>query len=80
MRIVAALTNSTRVQEFETVTLINGTDAAIELDGWSLLDRDKNAMLISGSIEATATVRIQLAAPVTLPRRREVNRWIPDGP
>ncbi|MFI6959877.1 DUF2278 family protein [Nocardia sp. NPDC050408] len=69
VRIVSALANSAGDPEIETVTLLNATGAAILLDGWSLLDRDKNSMPITGTVMAGETVRIRLVAPVILPNR-----------
>ncbi|AQA23879.1 hypothetical protein BTZ20_2921 [Rhodococcus sp. MTM3W5.2] len=67
VRIVAALANAVVSPEVETVTLLNTTGATIKLGGWRLLDRDKHAMALSGAIGAGDTLRIMLAAPVTLP-------------
>lgn len=69
VRIVAALANPIASPEIETVTLLNVTDQPVDLSGWRLLDRDKNAMGLSGSIGAGDTVRITLVTPVVLPNR-----------
>jgi uncharacterized protein YukJ len=66
VRIVAAAVNSIKSPEVETVTLLNATDQAIDLDDWRLLDRDKNAMPLTGTIGPGDTVRITLAPPVVL--------------
>src|SRR5574340_243157 len=67
VRIVAALANPVVSPEVETVTLLNTTSGAIDLDGWRLLDRDKHAMALSGSIGPGDTLRVSLTAPVVLP-------------
>ncbi|WP_457356081.1 DUF2278 family protein [Roseateles sp. P5_D6] len=69
VRIVAALVNPTRSPEIETVTLLNTTSQTIDLQGWKLLDRDKNAMPLVGSIVAGDTLRITLKPPVMLPNK-----------
>ncbi|MEX5257616.1 DUF2278 family protein [Kocuria arenosa] len=66
VRIVAALANPVGSPEIETVTLLNVTDRTVDLAGWRLLDRDKNAMALSGSVAAGDTLRITLEAPVVL--------------
>lgn len=69
LRIVAALVNPTRSPEVETVTLLNTTPAVIDLAGWKLLDRDKNAMLLAGRIEPGDTLRVTLTPPTVLPNK-----------
>jgi uncharacterized protein YukJ len=69
VRIVAALVNAVQTPEVEFVTLLNTTDAAIDLGGWTLADRDGHTMALSGSIPAGETLRIQLTPRVTLPNR-----------
>lgn len=69
VRIVAALVNAMSSPEIETVTLLNTTAQAIDLAGWKLLDRDKNAMPLAGSIAAGDTLRITLQSPVMLPNK-----------
>lgn len=66
IRIVSALVNSVSSPEVETVTLLNSTSQAINLAGWKLLDRTKNAMSLAGVVDAGDTVRITLQAPVSL--------------
>jgi len=69
LRIVAALVNPVRSPEVETVTLLNLTAQDVDLAGWKLLDRDKHAMPLSGTIKAGETLRVTLAAPVVLPNK-----------
>ena len=51
------------------MTLLNTTGQTVDLRGWRILDRDKNAMDLSGSITAGDTVRITLKPPVVLPNK-----------
>lgn len=69
VRIVAALANSIKSPEVETVTLLNVTSQPIDLTGWRLLDRDKHAMPLSGRVAPGDTVRITLKPPVVLPNK-----------
>ncbi len=69
VRIVGALANPVVSPEVETVTLLNTTGQTVDLRGWRILDRDKNAMDLSGSITAGDTVRITLKPPVVLPNK-----------
>ena len=48
VRIVAALVNPVQSPEIETVTVLNATAQTVDLAGWKLLDRDKNAMPLQG--------------------------------
>lgn len=66
LRIVSALVNSVQSPETETVTLLNVTPRRIELAGWKLLDRNKSATPLSGSIEAGETRRFTVTAPMVL--------------
>jgi hypothetical protein len=69
LRIVGALVNAIQSPEVETVTLLNTTISAIDLAGWMLLDRDKNAMPLQGVIPPGETVRITLVPPTVLPNK-----------
>jgi len=66
VRIVAALVNDVHSPERETVTLLNTADVAVDLAGWKLLDKMKNAMPLSGKIEPGATKLVEVTAPVSL--------------
>ncbi|MEY2514422.1 MAG: hypothetical protein QOJ89_1780 [bacterium] len=67
VRIVAALVNALESPETEFVTLLNTTAAAVDLDGWTIADRDGRTMTLEGAIGPGETLRVQLAAPVALP-------------
>jgi uncharacterized protein YukJ len=69
VRIVAALVNAVATPEAEFVTLLNTKADAVDLGGWTLLDRDKNRMPLSGSIAAGETLRLQLTPPAMLPNK-----------
>jgi len=80
VRIVAALPNPAASPEVETVTLLNTTDGTVDLAGWKIVDRDRNAMGLSGSVPAGETVRITLAPPVMLPNKGGLITLLnPDG-
>ena len=66
VRIVAALVNDTASPEHETVTLLNTSDRAIDLDGWALADKMKRRMPLSGEIARGGTLVIDVTAPVEL--------------
>ena len=66
-RIIAALVNPKGTDTSrETVTLLNPTSAAINLQGWKLLDRLNQAHALSGVLPPGDTLRITLAATVQL--------------
>lgn len=69
VRIVAALVNPVQSPEVETVTLLNLTPAPVDLAGWKLLDRDKNAMPLGGTVGAGDTLRVTLKPPAVLPNK-----------
>src|SRR5215510_10535479 len=65
--IVGALVNPIGpAPERETVTLLNATPKAIDLDDWKIVDQQKAKLTLSGSIAAGETRRIALAPPVAL--------------
>jgi hypothetical protein len=66
VRIVAALINDTRSPEREKVTLLNTADRTISLAGWSLADKMKHRMPLSGSIGAGETTVIRVQKPLEL--------------
>ena len=56
MRIVAALVNPVGpAPEAETVTLLNVTPEAVDLTGWSILDRDKRRLVLDAGELAAGT-------------------------
>jgi uncharacterized protein YukJ len=69
VRIIAAYVNDVRTPERETVTLLNTSDRGVDLSGWQIKDKQKNAMTLSGEIPAGETMRIPIQAPVTLSNR-----------
>jgi len=69
VRIVGALVNAVVSPEVEYITLLNTTAAAVDLAGWTLVDRDKHAMKLTGAVAAGETVRIRLIPQVILPNR-----------
>jgi hypothetical protein len=48
------------------VTLLNTADVDVDLNGWQIKDKQKNAMTLSGSIAHGATLVVPITAPVTL--------------
>jgi hypothetical protein len=72
IRIVAALINAAEKEEvgFETVTILNTTDAAIDLKGWFVADTTGKQPL-SGSIDKGDTLRIHLTGQVRLSNTRD---------
>lgn len=66
VRIVAACVNDTASPERETVTLLNSSDRSIDLAGWHLKDKLKNAMALDGSIAAGETLRVVVKPPLAL--------------
>ncbi|WP_347267315.1 DUF2278 family protein [Paracoccus sp. (in: a-proteobacteria)] len=69
VRIIAALVNDTASPEREWVTLLNTSDVAIDLTGWTIRDRLKNAMPLSGRLPPGETLRCRVTAPVALSNR-----------
>ena len=67
VRIVGAMVNPVGpAPEAETVTLLNTTTGSIDLTGWSLADRQKNKMSLSGEIPKGGTLQIDIASPMQL--------------
>lgn len=66
VRIVAAMVNSKASPEKEWVWLVNTSDAALSLDGWHLVDKQKARMPLMGAFEPGAIVKIEITPPVTL--------------
>jgi hypothetical protein len=82
VRIVAALVNPAGpAPEAETVTLLNASPQAIELAGWSVLDREKRRLVLdAGSLAAGDSIRVSLRAPVALGNRGGLISLLdPDG-
>jgi hypothetical protein len=82
VRIVAALVNPVGpAPEAETVTLLNASPEAVDLTGWSILDRDKRRLVLdAGELAAGDSLRVLLQAPVALGNRGGLISLLdPDG-
>ena len=82
VRIVAALVNPVGpAPEAETVTLLNASPEAVDLTGWSILDRDKRRLVLdAGELAAGDSLRVLLRAPVALGNRGGLISLLdPDG-
>ncbi len=66
VRIVAALVNSVKSPEIETVTILNATPSEIDLQGWSIADKNKHRHPLEGKLEAGETRRIVVEKPAEL--------------
>jgi uncharacterized protein YukJ len=66
VRIVAALVNDTRTPERETVTLVNTSNQKINLAGWSLADKAKSKMALTGELEPGGLTTVVVQAPMVL--------------
>lgn len=66
LRIVAALVNSKASPEVESVTLVNASPSAVALNGWSLADKQKRRMPLTGSVAAGAAMQVIVKKPVEL--------------
>jgi uncharacterized protein YukJ len=66
VRIVGALVNDVSSPEHERVTILNTADVPVDLNGWTLKDKQKNAMPLAGVIAPGATRLIDVQAPVAL--------------
>ena len=66
VRVVAALVNSIQSPEVETVTVLNTSPRTIALNGWALADKNKNRQPLQGSIDAGASLKIMVKAPLQL--------------
>ena len=67
VRIVGALVNPIGpAPEHETVTILNASPAAINLQGWQIADKLKNKHNLSGTINAGATLMVALPPKVQL--------------
>lgn len=67
VRIMSAMVNPVGADPgLETVTLLNVTSAPVPLAGWSLADRAKHKMSLSGTLAAGATLQVKLTRDVQL--------------
>jgi uncharacterized protein YukJ len=66
VRIVAALVNSQKSPEIETVTLVNSSPLPIDLGGWHLADKQKKRLALKGIVAAGAAMQITIKKPMEL--------------
>ena len=66
VRIVAAMVNSKLSPEKEWIYLLNASDQAVPLTGWQLADKQKAKMLLSGTLDAGAVLRVDVQSPLVL--------------
>jgi uncharacterized protein YukJ len=66
VRIVAALVNAVSSPEIEAVSLLNTSPAVVDLEGWALLDKQKNRQALSGTIGPGETLRVRVVPPAQL--------------
>ena len=66
VHIVAALVNSVKSPEVEMVTLLNASPREINLQGWALLDSQKNKQKLTGSLKAGEARAIRVEKPLAL--------------
>lgn len=67
VRIIGAMVNPVGpAPEAETVTLLNTTNQPIDLTGWSLADKQKNKMSLSGAIPKGSTLQVAVDSPMQL--------------
>jgi uncharacterized protein YukJ len=67
VRIIAAMVNPIGpAPESETVTLLNTTAHAVDLKGWSLADKQKNRMPLTGTIAKGGVLQVAVQPPMQL--------------
>lgn len=66
VRIVAALVNSVKSPEVEIVTLLNTSPREINMQGWSLLDNQKNKQKLIGALKAGEARAVRVEKPLAL--------------
>ena len=66
VRIVAALVNSLQSPEIEVVTLLNASPREIDLQGWALLDSQKNRQKLTGKLKSGEARAIRVEKPLAL--------------
>jgi uncharacterized protein YukJ len=66
VRIVAALVNAVQSPEVEVVTLLNTSPREIDLQGWALLDSQKNRQKLTGKLQAGEARAVRVDKPVAL--------------
>lgn len=78
VRIVGALVNSSHSPEKESVTLLNTSNREIDLTGWRLKDKQKNAMPLSGKLPAGHTRLVKIVPPTVLSNKGGIITLIDD--
>lgn len=66
VRIVAALVNSKKSPEVESVTLVNTSPTEVNLARWTLADKEKKRFPLKGSIAPGAALQIRIGRPMEL--------------
>jgi len=66
VRIVGALVNSVKSPEVEIVTLLNASPREINLQGWTLLDNQKNKQKLTGKLQSGEARAIRVEKPLAL--------------
>ena len=66
VRIVAALVNSVQSPEVEIVTLVNASPRELNLQGWTLLDSQKNKQKLTGKLKAGEARAVRVEKPLAL--------------
>lgn len=79
VRIIAAMVNSSKTPEVETVTLLNTAAHELSLNGWFLMDTGKQRIPLSGKLAAGATQVVQVKRPNALSNRGGTISLINDG-
>jgi uncharacterized protein YukJ len=79
VRIVAALVNSTRSPEVESVTLLNTAPHEVILDGWAVLDTQKARLPLTGQIAPGGTRVVTIQTPLALSNKGGVITLVDDS-
>jgi len=66
VRIVGALVNSVKSPEVEVVTLLNTSPRDISLQGWTLLDNQKNKQKLTGTLKTGEARAVRVEKPLAL--------------
>jgi uncharacterized protein YukJ len=66
VRIVGALVNSVKSPEVEVVTLLNTSPRDLNLQGWTLLDSQKNRQKLTGAIKSGEARAVRIEKPLAL--------------
>lgn len=78
VRIVAAVPNPIQ-GEAETVSLLNTSTKAVNLEGWSLLNRQQSPQLLTGMLEAGETAMIELPTAMLSNKGDSITLLDPNG-